>query len=97
MWIHDAERIAVVEVAKRLNLKIMKSNSIGPCPNCATVERGSKDKRGAIGIVTGVARKDRELTSFHFVWEALNFQSSPQMGKIRYVFGSRAKSVTAQI
>ena len=52
MWIHDAERIAVVEVARRLNLKLMKSNSIGPCPNCAAVERGSKDKRGTIGIRT---------------------------------------------
>ena len=52
MWIQAAERIAVVEVAQRLGLTLMKANSIGPCPSCATKERGSKDKRGAIGVRT---------------------------------------------
>ena len=52
MWIQAAERIAVTEVAQRLGLTLMKANSIGPCPSCATKERGSKDKRGAIGIRT---------------------------------------------
>ena len=52
MWIQAAERIAVTEVAQRLGLTLMKANSIGPCPSCATKERGSKDKRGCIGIRT---------------------------------------------
>lgn len=52
MWIQAAERIAVTEVAQRLGLNLMKANSIGPCPGCATTERGSSDKRGAIGIRT---------------------------------------------
>ncbi len=52
MWIQAAERVAVTEVAQRLGLTLMKANSIGPCPSCATKERGSKDKRGAIGIRT---------------------------------------------
>ena len=52
MWIQAAERIAVTEVATRLGLTLMKANSIGPCPSCAAKERGSKDKRGAIGIRT---------------------------------------------
>ncbi len=52
MWIHAAERVAVTEVAQRLGLTLMKANSLGPCPSCLTKERGSKDKRGAIGIRT---------------------------------------------
>ena len=52
MWLQQAEKIAVSEVAQRLGLKPLKSNSWGPCPNCNAVERGSKDKRGTIGLRT---------------------------------------------
>lgn len=52
MWIRAAETIAVSEVAQRLGLKSLRGNSWGPCPNCHAVERGSKDKRGTIGLRT---------------------------------------------
>lgn len=52
MWIHAAEKIAVAEVAQRLGLQSLKSNSWGPCPNCHALHRGSKDKRGTIGLRT---------------------------------------------
>ena len=50
MWLQQAEKIAVSEVAQRLGLKSFRGNSWGPCPNCNSVERGSTDKRGALGI-----------------------------------------------
>ena len=52
MWLQQAEKIAVSEVAQRLGLKAFKSNSWGPCSNCGAVHRGSKDKRGTIGLRT---------------------------------------------
>mgnify|MGYP003150244165 CR=1 FL=1 len=52
MWLQQAEKIAVSEVAQRLGLQSLKSNSWGPCPNCKALERGSKDKRGTIGLRT---------------------------------------------
>ena len=52
MWLQQAEKIAVSEVAQRLGLKPFKSNSWGPCSNCGATQRGSKDKRGTIGLRT---------------------------------------------
>tara|TARA_R110002020_G_scaffold430022_3_gene639702 strand:+ start:451 stop:1449 length:999 start_codon:yes stop_codon:yes gene_type:complete len=50
--LQQAEKIAVSEIAQRLGLKSLRSNSWGPCPNCNAVERGSNDKRGTIGLNT---------------------------------------------
>ena len=50
MWLQKAEKIPVTEVAQRLGLKLLRGNSLGPCPNCHATARGSKDKRGPIGI-----------------------------------------------
>ena len=52
MWLNAAEKIAVTEVAQRLGLQSLKGNSFGPCFNCGALYRGSKDKRGTIGIRT---------------------------------------------
>ena len=52
MWISVAEKIAVSEVAQRLGLQSLKSNSWGPCFNCGALHRGSNDKRGTIGLRT---------------------------------------------
>lgn len=52
MWLHAAEKIAVTEVAQRLGLQSLKSNSWGPCFSCGALNRGSKDKRGTIGLRT---------------------------------------------
>ncbi len=75
MWIQQAEKIAVSEVATRLGLQSMRGNSVGPCPNCNALERGSKDKRGAIGLRTdnvgwkchrcGAGGSGIDLVSFH--------------------------------
>ena len=52
MWMQQAEKIAVSEIAQRLGLQSFKSNSFGPCANCGALNRGSKDKRGTIGLRT---------------------------------------------
>lgn len=50
MWLRAAESIAVSEIASRLGLQVRQNNSLAPCPACHAVKRGSKDKRGPIGL-----------------------------------------------
>ncbi len=50
MWLQQAEKIAVSEIASRLGLQIRKNNSLAPCPKCGAVKRSSKDLRGPIGL-----------------------------------------------
>jgi len=50
VWLQQAEKIAVSEIANRLGLQSRKNNSFAPCPGCGSVTRGSKDTRGPIGI-----------------------------------------------
>jgi len=52
VWLQQAEKIPVSEVAQRLGMQSMKSNSVGPCFNCGALHRGSTDKRGTIGLRT---------------------------------------------
>lgn len=50
MWLQQAEKIAVSEIAGRLGLQVRKNNSLAPCPKCGAVKRSTKDLRGPIGL-----------------------------------------------
>tara|TARA_R100000773_G_scaffold39388_1_gene34849 strand:+ start:473 stop:1477 length:1005 start_codon:yes stop_codon:yes gene_type:complete len=96
VWLQQAERIAVSEVAQRLGLQPRKSNSFGPCPNCHALERGSKDKRGTIGLRTddtgwkchrcGAGGSGIDLVSYSLAGSKFKSLSNDQKDKVQVWF-----------
>ena len=48
-WIANVKSRTLTTVAPTLGLRPMRMNSYGPCPACSESQRGSDDRRGAIG------------------------------------------------